>query len=129
MTCRRCCEDVGKRLCHVVEITSPIKTDGVQLFQCRHWFTTMLLNTNIARLLPQSWGNDSEYEVATTETFNAANVIIDGKDFDTPTTWTYGECGQPGEYMQLPVGYMTAASSQIVDECGYPGMSYPIRNV
>ena len=91
-------------------------------------FTSVVLfYTNIVRLLPQSWGNNSEYEAATIETFNAANVVIDGKDFDTPTTWTYGECGQPGEYMQLPVGYMTAPYSKIVDECGFPGMSYPIR--
>ena len=70
----------------------------------------------------QSWGNNSDYEEATTESFSSANVVIDGPEVDTPTTWTYGGCGQPGEYIQLPIGYMTGPIRTIVKEFGFPGM-------
>ena len=72
--------------------------------------------------VPQSWGNNSDYEEATTESFSSANVVIDGPEVDTPTTWTYGGCGQPGEYIQLPIGYMTGPIRTIVTEFGFPGM-------
>ena len=52
--------------------------------------------------LRQSWTNDS-YEAATTETFAKSNVVIDGPGLDTPATWTYGDCGEPGEFIHIPI--------------------------
>ncbi|KAI0208298.1 Calcium-activated chloride channel regulator 4A [Lamellibrachia satsuma] len=62
---------------------------------------------NITILVPKSWGSSTSYDAATTETFSSANVVIDGPEMETPTTWTYGECGQPGEYIQIPIGFTT----------------------
>ncbi|KAI0208300.1 Calcium-activated chloride channel regulator 1 [Lamellibrachia satsuma] len=75
---------------------------------------------SITILVPKSWGNTS-YDAATNETFSSANIVIDGPNVETPTTWAYKECGQPGEYIQLPIGYMLASLSTVVDTFGYPG--------
>ena len=71
-------------------------------------------------VIRQSW-TSTNYDAATTETFSKANVVIDGQGLDTPTTWTYGNCGEPGEFIQIPVGYMTADGSAIIRLTGKPG--------
>ncbi|KAK2163829.1 hypothetical protein NP493_1444g00000 [Ridgeia piscesae] len=72
----------------------------------------------------QSWGSSTTYEAAGNETFNSANVVVDGPEVETPTTWTFGECGKPGEYIQLPIGYMLASLKTVVRTFGYHGPTF-----
>lgn len=75
----------------------------------------------ITACIPQSWGNEGSFEAATSETFSSANVVIDGINMDTPNTRMSRECGEPGEFIQLPVKYITATLHNIVQLFGYPG--------
>ncbi|KAI0218857.1 Calcium-activated chloride channel regulator 4 [Lamellibrachia satsuma] len=75
---------------------------------------------SITILVPKSWANRDNYDAATSETFSSANVVIDGLEVDTPTTRMSGECGQPGEFIQIPVGYMRESLSNMVRNFGYP---------
>lgn len=72
---------------------------------------------------PQSWANRDNYDAATSETFNSANIVIDGLEVDVPTTRMSGECGQPGEFMQIPVGYIQWSLSNMTRNSGHPGIS------
>ena len=72
----------------------------------------------------QGWTNRDNYDAATSETFNSANIVVDGLEVDSPMTKTSGECGQPGDFMQIPVGYMlTEKTVDFTREFGSPGIS------
>ena len=70
----------------------------------------------------QSWPNNN-YDAATSETFISANVVIDGPGLDTPTTRMQprSQCGQPGEFIQIPKKYMLGPVTEIVRKFGFPG--------
>ena len=74
---------------------------------------------------PQSWSNNDNYDAATSEKFSSANVVIDGPGLDTPTSrmQASGQCGQPGEFIQIPLDYMLGSLSEIVSKFGFPGMA------
>ena len=72
--------------------------------------------------LRQSWKkNNNKYEAATTETFAKANVVIDGPGLESPTTWMYRDCGEPGEFIQIPIKVMTGVFTKVTDIFGSPG--------
>ena len=68
----------------------------------------------------QNWSSNT-FDAATTETFVKAHMIVDGTGLDTLTTWTYGDCGEQGEFIHIPTEFMTADRSTIIDQIGYPG--------
>ncbi|KAI0208313.1 hypothetical protein LSAT2_007022 [Lamellibrachia satsuma] len=75
----------------------------------------------ITILVPKSWQTRANYEAATTETFNTADVLVDGAGLESMNTQSYGICGVPGEFIQIPVGYMQAPLSTIIEIYGTPG--------
>ncbi|XP_077985711.1 calcium-activated chloride channel regulator family member 3-like [Glandiceps talaboti] len=64
---------------------------------------------HITILVPSSWNNRPEYEVATFESFETANIIITNKGFSAsrPSVKHFQECGRPGLYMHLPLAFLT----------------------
>ncbi|KAI0230401.1 hypothetical protein LSAT2_019239 [Lamellibrachia satsuma] len=90
------------------------------LFQAAHH---RVYFRSITILVPKSWANRDNYDAATSETFNSANIVIDGLEVDTPTTRMSGECGQPGEFMQIPVGYIQWSLSNMTRNSGRPGLT------
>ncbi|XP_077985471.1 calcium-activated chloride channel regulator 1-like [Glandiceps talaboti] len=59
---------------------------------------------NITILVPSSWSNDSNYDVASFELFETANIILDEphpKYGDVPHVQQINKCGQPGTRMHL----------------------------
>ena len=72
----------------------------------------------------QSWTNRDNYDAATSETFNSANIVVDGLEVDSPMTKMSGECGQSGDVMQIPVGYMLIEKIiDLIRKFGFPGIS------
>ena len=71
----------------------------------------------------QSWNNRDNYDAATSETFNSANIVVDGPEVDSPMTTMSGECGQPGDFMQIPVGYTKEKLGNLIRNFGHPGIS------
>ena len=83
------------------------------------------LRHNVERVFtacnPQTWANKGSFDAATSETFRSANVVIDGNYLDTPYTRMFGQCGEPGEFIEIPVTYFLASASTIVRKFGFPG--------
>ncbi|KAK2180607.1 hypothetical protein NP493_436g02010 [Ridgeia piscesae] len=113
--------------------TVPVSESGTILRRLKSYFTdasddlfkatkNRVYFRKITILVPKGWTNRDNYDAATSETFNSANIVVDGLEVDSPMTKTSGECGQPGDFMQIPVGYMlTEKTVDFTREFGSPG--------
>ena len=70
----------------------------------------------------QSWGDSQPYEAAKEETFSTANVVVDDAKPNSMTTRTHAECGGPGEFIQIPLEYVTGRITDVIRKYGHPGM-------
>ncbi|KAK2180610.1 hypothetical protein NP493_436g02058 [Ridgeia piscesae] len=113
--------------------TVPVSESGTILRRLKTFFTQasnyLFIATknrvyfrNITILVPKSWTNRDNYDAATSETFNSANIVVDGLEVDSPMTKMSGECGQSGDVMQIPVGYMLIEKIiDLIRKFGFPG--------